>query len=159
MSAKERAIELYLEHIALATTDGRLFRATVMEKLMQELNISIASAATHYNTAKKLHPVEGLGRVPLAPGVKKLSTKPVTQKVDAASIPEEDCFTVVEYTNRNGSHFVGCTQSFVLQGEASEYFDERVALWPQFNWLMIKGLGPNPGEEIKKEVEIKRHIA
>lgn len=53
-TAKERAVELYNQHIALATTDGRLFRKTVMDTLQTEFNCSVA-AATEYNQLKGSH--------------------------------------------------------------------------------------------------------
>ena len=52
MSAKDRAVEIYNHHLALASTDGRGFRKTVMDQLMAETGCSLAAAATHYNNAK-----------------------------------------------------------------------------------------------------------
>lgn len=54
-TAKERAVELYNLHIALATTDGRSFRKTVMDTLMAETGCSLAAAATSYNIVKGSH--------------------------------------------------------------------------------------------------------
>ena len=71
MSAKDRAVELYNQHIELAITDGRLFRKTVMDTLMLETGCTLAAAATHYNSAKKLAaPVEGLGRPAVSAAVR-----------------------------------------------------------------------------------------
>lgn len=55
MNAKERAIEIYKQHLGLASTDGRLFRKTVMDQLMAETGCSLAAAATFYNTVKGSH--------------------------------------------------------------------------------------------------------
>ena len=72
MNAKQRAIEIYNHHLALASTDGRGFRKTVMDQLMAETGCSLAAAATHYNNAKKLAaPVEGLGRAPVPKGIRR----------------------------------------------------------------------------------------
>lgn len=54
-SAKDRAVELHNQHIALASTDGRLFRKTVMDQLMAETGCSLAAAATFYNIVKGSH--------------------------------------------------------------------------------------------------------
>jgi hypothetical protein len=160
MNAKERAVEIYTHHIALASTDGRLFRKTVMDQLMAETGCSLAAAATHYNNAKKgSAPIEGLGRAPVAPGVRKMGgSKP---KQGEVLIPDEDCFTVIELVQHGpGSETVGRCQSFILQGDASEKFDSKKEFWPNSVWVMIKGLGPNTGDTYKLdpgEKEIKRY--
>lgn len=150
MNAKERAVELYHLHIELAKTDGRAFRKTVMEQLMAETGCSLASAATHYNNAKKANPVDGLGREQ-APKVTKKSDGTTETMVD-----DNDCFSVLEVVNGE----VGRCQSFLLQGDASETFDKKSELWPNSTWVMIQGLGPVAGESFKLEPgekEIKRH--
>lgn len=158
MNAKDRAIEIYTQHIALASTDGRLFRKTVMEQLKAETGCSQAAAATHYNTAKKAGPIiEGLGRAPVAKGVRK-----ATGKGKAAETLQDDdqCFTVIELTKQENGFTVGRCQSFLMQGDASEKFDSKVEAWPASNWVMIQGLGPNHGDTFKLgqgEKEIKRY--
>ena len=157
MSAKERAVEIYQQHIALATTDGRLFRKTVMDQLMAETGCSLAAAATHYNNAKKTAPVEGLGR----PAANKNVRKPGAGKGKAAvEIPDNECFTVLELVKQGNDVTVGRCQSFELQGDASETFDSKAEAWPNVTWVMIQGLGPNHGDTFKLEAgekEIKRH--
>jgi len=159
MNAKQRAVELYNEHIALASTDGRLFRKTVMDTLMAETGCSLAAAATHYNNAKKgSAPIEGLGRAAAPAGLKKpgsTSTKPKEGELQ----DENDCFTVIELVPAGpNSYSVGRTQSFLLQGDASEKFDEKVNYWPLCHWVMIQGIGPNHSDSFKLdagEKEIK----
>ena len=141
MNAKQRAVELYQQHIALASTDGRLFRKTVMDTLMAETGCSLAAAATHYNSAKKAAPVEGLGRAPVPKGLVKPGSK--KSKGTNPEVDDDDCFAVIELVNRDGDQSVGRYQSFILQGDASEKFDEKVEAWPNSGWVMIKGLGPN----------------
>jgi hypothetical protein len=74
---------------------------------------------------------------------------------------DEDCYTVIELlTHPNGSNSVGRCCSHLLQGDASEEFDERIEFNPTNIWVMIKGLGPNHGDNFKiaaNEVEIKRY--
>jgi hypothetical protein len=156
MNAKDRAVEIFNSHIALAASDGRLFRKTVMEQLKDETGCSQAAAATHYNNAKKLaDPIEGLGRVPQAAGVRKMSLK---GKKEIETIPDNECFSVIEVV----AGAVRRTQSFDTQGNASENFDERVMYRPETTWLLIQGLGPNSGDSFKLEAgekEIKRHTA
>ena len=147
-TAKERAVELYNQHIALASTDGRGFRKLVMDTLMEETGCSLAAAATHYNNAKKAAPVEGLGRAPAPKGlVKPGATK--KHKGNDTEVDDDDCFAVIELVNRDGDQSVGRYQSFILQGDASEKFDEKVEAWPHTAWVMIKGLGPNHGDTFK----------
>jgi len=156
MNAKDRALEIYNQHLALATANGRSFRKTVMDQLMAETNCSLAAAATHYNNAKKSVPVDGLGRAPIAKGVRKATGK----GKDKGVVPDNECFTVIELVPvENGTLHVGRCQSFLLQGDASEKFDEKIEAWPTKSWVMIQGLGPNSGETFKLdsgEKEIKR---
>ena len=156
MNAKDRAEEIFNSHIALAVTDGRLFRKTVMEQLKDETGCSQAAAATHYNNAKKLAaPIEGLGRAEVPAGVRKM---PAKGKKQIETIPDNECFSVIEVI----AGAVGRCQSFDTQGNASENFDERVMYRPETTWLLIQGLGPNSGDSFKLEAgekEIKRHTA
>jgi len=154
MNAKQRIIEIYNQHLALASTDGRLFRKTVMDQLKAETGCTQAAAATHYNNAKKLSaPIEGLGRAPVPKGIRKPGGKGKKQE-DLQD--DNECFTVIEV--RDGS--VGRCQSFLMQGDASEKFDTKVEAWPRSTWVMIQGLGPNSGDNFKLdagEKEIKRY--
>ncbi len=157
MSAKERAVEIYAQHIHLASADGRLFRKTVMDQMMSELGISLASAATLYNGAKKAAPVEGLGRA--APN--KNVRKPGAGKGKVAvEIPDNECFSVLELVKQSDGFCVGRCQSFKFQGEAGETFDSKIDAWPMSTWVMIRGLGPNHSDNFKLahgEEEIKRY--
>jgi hypothetical protein len=154
MNAKQRAIEIYNHHISLASTDGRGFRKTVMDQLMAETGCSLAAAATHYNNAKKLAaPVEGLGRAPVPKGIRKPGSKGKKQE---ELQPDDECFTVIELHDG----VVGRCRSFLMQGDASETFDAKVVAWPNSEWVMIQGLGPNSGDNFKLdagEKEIKRY--
>lgn len=154
MNAKERCAEIYNQHLALASSDGRSFRKTVMDQLMAETGCSLAAAATHYNNSKKLAaPVEGLGRAPAPKGLRKPGGK---GKAQEQLQDDNECFTVIEI--KDGA--VGRCQSFLMQGDASEKFDEKVEAWPFSTWVMIQGLGPNSGDNYKLdsgEKEIKRY--
>jgi len=156
MNAKQRAIEIYNQHLALAATDGRLFRKTVMDQLMAESGCSLAAAATHYNNAKKTAPVDGLGRAPMPKGVRKPGGKGKAQDVT----PDNECFSVIELLPTDSGHTVGRCQAFLTQGDASECFDEKIEWKPARPWVMIQGLGPNHGDTFKLdtgEKEIKRY--
>lgn len=157
MSAKDRAIELYNQHIALAQAgESRLFRKTVMDELMAETGCSLAAAATHYNHAKQARPVEGLGRAPVPAGVRKAVSK---AKPNALQ-PDNECFAVIELLQEGNDVTVGRCQTFLMQGDASEAFDSKQVNWPKSSWVMIQGLGPNHGETFKLdagEKEIKRY--
>ena len=150
MTNKEQAVLIYNKHIALASTDGRLFRKTVMDEIMVACSCTLAASATFYNNAKKAAPVEGLGRAPVAKGVRKMVTKGKVEDI----VPDDECFTVIELTADpiDVTPTVVATQSFILQGDASESFDEKIQTWPHSNWNMITGLGPNPGETYKLEM-------
>jgi hypothetical protein len=160
MNAKERALEIYNHHLALASADGRGFRKTVMDQLMEETGCTLAAAATHYNNAKKAVPVEGLGRAPAPKGIRKPGASKGKSK---ELVPDEECFSVLELvTAESGAVAVGRCQSFLLQGDASETYDNKVNSWPNSNWVLIQGLGPISGESYKLtegEKEIKRHNA
>ena len=157
MSAKERAVEIFNRHIALATTDPRAFRRTVLNDIMVECGCSVAAAATHYNTAKKAAAVPGLGRPAPAAGVRKMASR---GRLQEEVVPDEECYTVIELVNREGVDTVGRCQSFLYQGEAGERFEERVAAWPHTPWVVIQGLGPNHGDVFRLgagEKELRRH--
>ena len=149
---KERAMEVFQQHIALAATDGRLFRKTVREQLMAEFGISDASVSTYYNNCKKAHaPIVGLGRAPVPAGVRK----PGKIKEHEELQDDNDCFTVIEIIEGN----VARCYPFLMQGDASETFDAKIEFWNKSEWVMIQGLGPNSGEPYKLETgekEIKR---
>lgn len=156
MNAKETAMEIYKKHLALASTDGRGFRKTVMDELMSTIGCTIAAAATHYNNCKKLVPVEGLGRPAVAPGSRKQAKGPEGEDLQ----DDNECYSVLELLPVEGGLEVGRCQSFLMQGDASEKFDDKVVAWPKTRWVMIKGLGPNAGAPFKLddgEEEIKRY--
>ena len=79
-------------------TRNKEFRRDVMTWAMEEFNITIASAATHYNHALKLaqasNPasVEGLGR----PEDKKGGRKPKIVAEKAAAVNEDFAYSTVE---------------------------------------------------------------
>ena len=154
MNTKVRAQEIYNQHLALASTDGRGFRKAVMDQLMSEMGVSLASAATHYNNCKKgSSPVEGLGRAPVPKGVRKPGGK---GKAQVQLQDDNECVSVIELIENN----VARCQSFLTQGDASETFDAKIMTWPKSEWVMIWGLGPNSGDIFKLEAgekEIKRY--
>jgi hypothetical protein len=154
-NTKTRAIEIYQQHIALASTDGRLFRKTVMDQIMAELGVSLASAATSYNNCKKAVPVEGLGRPTVTKGARKVTIGGKGGKTQDI-IPDNECFTVIELV----ADCIGRTQAFSTQGDASEAFDSKTKAWPRNTWVLIQGLGPNAGDTYKlesDEKEVKRY--
>lgn len=159
MGNKEVAAEIYKKHLPLAETDGRKFRKTVMDEIMATTGCSLAASATYYNNCKKEVPVEGLGRPPVSKNLRKPSATKDDDD-DADDIPESDCFTVLELLKNNTEFSIGRCASFGHQGDASEVFDSKIMLWPKSNWVMITGMGPNPGDTFKLkagEQEIKRH--
>jgi len=159
MNANKRALEIYQQHIGLATTNGRSFRKTVMDQIMAETGCSLAAAATHYNNAKNANPVAGLGRAPVSKNIRK----PGASKSKAKEVvPDDECYSVLELIKNEGAVCVGRCQSFEFQGEAGEKFDEKVAAWPNSTWVVIRGLGPNSGDNYKLsagEKELKRYEA
>ncbi len=158
MSTKDTAKAIYDQHILLATTDGRLFRKTVMDQMMSEMGITLASAATHYNFCKKQSaPIDGLGRAPVSKHVRR----PGSGKAKPDELQDDsECYTVLELLKHEDGYTVGRCRSHLMQGDASEDFDDRIKYRPTFVWLMIKGLGPLHGEKFKLnagEAEIKRY--
>lgn len=151
-NAKQRAIEIYQQHIALASTDGRLFRRTVLEQLEAETGCSRAAASTHYNNAKKAHdPIEGLGRPEVPKTVRKMPTGTATQK----EIPDEECYTVLELLPVESLVTVGRTHSFEGLGLARIKLKEMIARAPSRQWKLIMGLGPNSGDAYKLAADEK----
>ena len=136
---KTKAIEIYLKHIALASQDGTLFRRTVREEMINTLGISGAAASTHYNTAKKLHPVEGLGRATVTKGARKVTAN----KGKAQDVDDSECYTVIEIVNGK----TGRTRSYLTNEEATKDWSRKCRMYPKSGWRVIKGLGPNPGDD------------
>lgn len=160
MNNKEIAASIYAKHLALASVDGRNFRKTVMDEIMVTANCSLSASATYYNNCKKESaPIEGLGRAPVSKNVRKPGSKDSKNQVILQD--DDECYTVIELLmHTNGSATVGRCCSHLLQGDASEEFDERVEHNPPNIWVMIKGLGPNHGDNFKiaaNEIEIKRY--
>lgn len=151
---KDIAAEIYTKHLALASTDGRMFRKTVMDEIMDVCGCSLAASATFYNNCKKgATPIEGLGRPPVPKGLRRPNSKGKEQDILQ---DDNDCFSVIEIEHGN----VARMQSFLMQGDASEEFDSRIVLWPNSTWVLIQGLGPNFGDTFKLEIgekEIKRY--
>lgn len=160
MNNKEIAATIYAKHLELASIDGRNFRKTVMDEIMETANCTLSAAATYYNNCKKESaPIAGLGRAAISKNVRKPGSKDGKNQVVLQE--DDDCFTVIELlTHINGSITVGRCCSHLLQGDASEDFDERIEFNPSNIWIMIKGLGPNHGDNFKltgAEEEIKRY--
>jgi hypothetical protein len=146
MNAKERAVEIYAQHLALASTDGRSFRKTVMDQLMSETGCSLAAAATHYNNAKKAAPtVEGLGRAAVPKTVRKMPKG----KSEDPEVEDNECFTVLEVLIDGSSHTVGRTHSYEGLGLAKIKLGECLTRTPTATWYLIQGLGPNHGDTFK----------
>lgn len=146
MNAKERAVEIYAQHLGLASSDGRGFRKTVMDQLMSETGCSLAAAATHYNNAKKAAPViEGLGRAAVPKTVRKM---PKGKNVEP-EVEDDECFSVVEVLIEGNSKTVGRTHSYEGLGLAKIKLGECLVRSPNATWYLIQGLGPNHGDNFK----------
>jgi hypothetical protein len=144
---KEYTLTIYKQYIDLAKTDGRLFRKTVIDEIVNKTGCSLATASTNYNIIKKVNPVIGLGR--------DLSEK---SKINL-DISENDCYTVIELIPSNEAQYVGRCYSFMMQGDASECFDMKTYN-SKSSWTLIKGLGPNSTEIYRlesDEEEIKKY--
>jgi hypothetical protein len=151
-NAKQRAIEIYQQHIALASTDGRLFRRTVLEQLEAETGCTRAAASTHYNNAKKGHaPIEGLGRPEVPETVRKMPKGTAKQQ----EVSDEECYTVLELLPVESLVTVGRTHSFEGLGLARIKLKEMVARAPTRQWKLIQGLGPNSGDSYKLAADEK----
>ena len=155
---KQRAMDIFNQHVAIAATDPTLFRRTVIEQIMVEFKTTHASAATDYNTCKNNSPeIPGLGR-PKSAVVRKAPKNKEEEDLQA----DNDCFTVIELLAlENGDLQVGRCMSHLLQGDASEQFDDITQYKPKHCWVMIKGLGPLVGEDYKLqqgESEIKIYV-
>lgn len=155
---KERALAIYNSHLELIATSGTVFRKTVINQIMSEFNVSLASASTHYNNCKKASaPIEGLGRAPVSKNVRRPGSN---RKQQEELQDDNECFTVIELLKHNDGITVGRCRSHLMQGDASEDFDERIQYKPRNVWIMIQGLGPNHGDNFKLsagEREIKRY--
>lgn len=145
--AKTRAVELFNEHLHLVQTNQKLFRKTILDTIIAEFTtpektFSVASAATHYNNAKKAAEaaglVAGLGRVSI-PG-EKVPNADGTMPFDDC-----DCITVCEVCE----NVVRRTQSFINEELARKTYQERLKSRFQGTWKLIKGLGPNVGDTYK----------
>ncbi len=159
-TTRERAIEIYQQHRALLDQDRRLFRKTVMDQLQSELGISLPSAATHYNTARQ--------HFSPATDTATTQTRVVrpgrgTGGRGTAVKPDNQCYAVIELVaDDSGSTVVGRYRSFLDREPAEQTYQQRVIAWPQSNWVMIRGLGPNSGDPYRLdsgEVELRRYSA
>ena len=148
MNAKERATEIYTQHLALAAANGKGFRKTVMDQLMTETGCSLAAAATHYNNAKKLGPVViGLGRAAVPKTLRKMSKG----KPEELEVEELDCFTVIEVVEEGTNKTVGRTHAYEGLGLARIKYRECISRHPGSTWVLMQGLGPIHGDGYKLE--------
>ena len=152
---KIRAQEIFNQHLEIASTDGRLFRKTVRDQIMAEFGCSSPASSTYYNNCKKSSPsIEGLGRAPAPKGLRRPGNN--KNKIVAQLQDDNECFSVIEIENGNVSR----SQSFLMQGDASEEFDYKIRMYPNSKWVMIRGLGPNISDPFKLEIgesEIKHY--
>jgi len=159
-SHRERAIEIYQQHQALLTTDRRLFRKTVMDQLQSELKISVASAATHYNSARQHFNPDTAA--PADPTVRVIRPGGTVRK-KAAIKPDDQCYAVMELTaDGSGSTVVGRYRSFLERTPAENYYQTRMVTWPNSTWVLVNGLGPNSGDPYRLsagERELRRYSA
>ena len=158
MNAKTRATELFMENLELSKTDQTAFRRKVMHTLIAEFSVdgrvmSIASAATLYNNAKKAAEqaglVQGLGRTKPKTACSTGSNKPCKRdKQDL--VPDDQCYTVLELVDGN----VGRCRSFLSEEDAREHLRMRRSTTAT-EWKLIQGLGPNSGDVYRLGIEEK----
>ncbi len=140
MNAKELALKLFDDHIDMAYTDPKGFRKLIMDTLREKIGCSIPASATHYNNAKKSRaPIEGLGRLPSGKGKGNK-----TVQLEQEQLLE--CFSTIELVGES----VGRTYSYSTVAEAEKEANSRLNRHGGV-WLVIKGMGPNPGEKFKLE--------
>ena len=146
MSAKERAIELYRQHLHLLETSPREFRKTVMEALAAETGGTTASCATHYNNAKKAHEADQATPT----GITTVRRNSKGRSGDVAD--DLECYTVLELVgDAEFGYTVGRTRSHEGLGVARITLKNMKEEWPSSEWRLINGLGPNPGDDYKLE--------
>lgn len=164
MNIKDQALDIFMEHLPLAKTDGKLFRKTVMDSITAATGCSHSSASTNYNNSLRLirltnpEAVQGLGRPPLPRTV----CRPGKARKHTPIQPDNECYSILEMVPGTSKEMVvGRCQSFLTEQAASQSFDSKTNLWPNSVWVMIKGLGPISGDNLKLmegEKELKWHI-
>jgi hypothetical protein len=137
-SVKERAIEVFNENLDMIPVDQTQFRRKVMQTLVIEFSITNATAATHYNNAKKLAEKNGT-----VFGLGRQSVQSNTN--NNALVSDSELYTIVEVINGE----VARTQSFLNEKDARAKLAIRKMARIPTEWKLIKGIGPNVGDTYK----------
>lgn len=150
-SIRERALALFREHQHMMDTNYTEFRRTVMRAIGEEFSVSVASQATHFNTARLT--VAGLLNPDTAtPKGVRVVRQARGQRADKSIADDLSCFAVLELVGEGGSEpVVGRYRSFLSQAEAEQHYQQRFTAWPGSIWVLVRGLGPNSGDPYRLE--------
>lgn len=154
-SIRQRANELYQQHLHLRDSNYTLFRRTIMDQLQTEFDVSVASAATHFNTARQqaqpAPAVSGHRRIRQARG----------SRPDRSLKPDGECYSVMELVDdESGTFIVGRYRSFLDLESAQLHYQQRFTAWPAAVWVLVQGLGPNSGDPYRLDAgerELQRY--
>jgi hypothetical protein len=168
MDIKERAKEIFFQHIHLYGIDGKAgigFRQTVVKQIEAEFGVDASQSASRYNTIlKEYKKANGLDKAPAAgttvvSGAAGVEADKKTNKKDKDE--DADCWSIIELVDRGtGKLTVGRFRSELKLVDAEDVFDAKVQTFPDTNWVLIKGIGPLHGAVYElgdDEEELRRH--
>ena len=166
MDIKDRAKEIFYQHIHLYGIDGKAgvgFRQTVVKQIEAEFGVDASQSASRYNTIlKEYKKANGLDKAP-APGTTVVAglAGVETDKKSSKKDEDPDCWSIIELVDRGtGRLTVGRFRSELKLVDAEDVFEAKVKTFPDTNWVLIKGIGPLHGavyELDDGEEELKRY--
>lgn len=157
MTHRELTEQLFDKHFHIASTDGKLFRQTVIEEFMAITGLGYSSGNIHYSAVKRDRSVPGLGRKPRSNRTKKLNHQPKEEIQD-----DNDCYSVLELISNYNQTVVGRCKSYLTLDEATVAFEGKIKAFADATWVLIQGIGPIPDELYVLEAgesELRRHQA
>lgn len=141
MSNRQQAHDIFAKHKHLADNPEQ-FKNTVINEIISVTGCGLRTANVFFNDALKSTPsIKGVKRIM----VKKFTSPKTKESVESSEDEDSTCFTVIEVVN-NAIHY---TVSYSDRKEAEKQFNTKLKFWPDQDWLLIEGLGPNVGHEFR----------
>ena len=141
MSNRQTAHEIFAKHKALASNEVQ-FKNTVINEIIVTTGCGLRTANVFFNDALKSAPsIKGVKRIK----VKKFTNTKTEETVESSEEEDLPCFTVIEVV----SNTINYTMSYSTRPEAERHFNTKLKYWPNQDWILIDGLGPNVGHEFR----------
>ena len=148
---------LFVEHRGLIQTDALLFRKRVVKALRAITGLDRTKAIREYEGILQFY--SSTEPTFVEPILRSIAEDKVRKKNRVILQADEDCYSVIEVLDDNT---VGRCQSFLTRSEAESKYTTRCQVYPNANWVLIRGLGPISDDDYRLgegEVELSKYSA